>query len=79
MTDHDDAATQDLLETQIEDRRERDAQERVDDADSASQTALDSLSIFMREIVAARKLLSRPATPADAMLAAREDIKEPPP
>ncbi len=79
MTDHDDAATQELLENQIEERRERDAQERVDDADSASQIALDSLSIFMREIVAARKLLHRPISPADAMLAARENIKESPP
>ncbi len=61
------------------DRREREVQERVDQADHANQTALDSLSVFMREIVIARKLLARPISPADAMLAARENFKEHPP
>jgi len=60
------------------DQRERYATERIAQADHANQAALESLSSFMREIVAAKKLLARPISPADALLDARENMKEHP-
>ncbi len=60
------------------DQRERTAARQVGEADRANQTALDSLSEFMRDMASARKLLARRASPSDAMVAARDSMKEPP-
>ncbi len=59
-------------------RRETEAEDRITEADTANRSAISSLSSFMREIRSARRLLSGTSTPADALLEARDAMREEP-
>ncbi len=69
--------TEETLDERLN-RREGEAEDRISEADTANRSALASLSAFMGEILTARRLLSGHPTPADTLLAARDQMREEP-
>ncbi len=59
-------------------RRETEAEDRINEADTANRSATASLSAFMQEIRMARRLLSGHPSAADALLDARDKMRKSP-
>ncbi len=59
-------------------RREGEAEDRITEADAANRSAMTSLSTFLQDILNARRSLSGYNTPADALLASRDQMREKP-
>ncbi len=77
MTTHPETDAEETVDERL-DRREADTQAHITAAEEANQSAMSSLSSFMQEIRMARRLLSGHSTPADALLAARDKMRDTP-